>query len=256
MSTLWVFGDSFAENHRHGRKTILAKQWHRIVARELGFDYQNFGLGGSSLDYTYCEWHREHGNIEPGDLVIAAPTGLERRWLVRDQPRCATPFNFFLGQFNNVLDSKTIKAMGHYYRYLDHNSLEEPNLYNWLCAVDRVAARGVKVLILSVFQNVYMLFDTWQQQFPNVAFAKGHLVDINCKEHSHELIGKGLNIPQDGRCNHITAPNHEILADKILEWYRNDKTVNLYKGFYQDIIKDKVSDDPELFACKHVIESK
>lgn len=260
MSTLWVFGDSFAENHVHsyvnGRDYILEQQWHRVVAYELGFDYQNFGLGGSSLDYTYYEWHCNRKSISPGDLVIAVTTGLDRRWLIKDQPRVYTiPYTFYNRFDNTILDRKTIKSIDYYYRYLDHGSVVEANLYNWLCSINHVAANKIKVLILPVFSNTFDLYKTWCFDFSHISFANGTLQNINYKEHDHQMVQqKQIDIVSDGRCNHLSIPNHKVLADKILAWYQRDQTVDLFDGFFQDIIKDEISDEPRWFIRQHEIK--
>ena len=254
MSTLWIFGDSYANNNLYGREHILEQQWHRVLARELAYDYQNLAVSGSSLDYLYHEWHRLYKQFQPGNLVVIVITGLNRRWLLKDRPEFSNPLNLFSGDITNSITRSKNKALLYYYKHLDHPGASEAALYNWLCAVDLFCSRNrVKVLLMPAFKDTKDLLKEWRGDLKHVEISVGRaLGNVSYAEHADELVGgKEVLYERDGRCCHLTPPNHRILVDKILDCYKYGKPLDLSKGFLSGLIKTNYADDPELFAREH-----
>lgn len=247
---IWFFGDSFSTDHREGPST--EQQWHRVLSQRLGSGYHNFSIPGSSLGYTYYKWHEIRDQIQPGDLAIVTVTQPSRRWLCGDRPAWNTnPLTLADTEwFDWDASPREMKVAAlQYFKYLYHEHEDKALLYNWLCSIDRVANRGVRVLLLPCFLDTDEIIKLYKTEFPHIAFAQGYLLDVGSKEH----VMKYHRVVTDGRLDHLCLPNHSVLADKILDWYEDGKAVDLTSGFYTDIIADDL-DDPALFVRRHVIE--
>ena len=69
MSTLYVFGDSFAEDS--------SSSWTRLLSAKLGYSLQNYASGGSCIEYSFLklienEYFKDH------DIVVFAMTSPAR----------------------------------------------------------------------------------------------------------------------------------------------------------------------------------
>lgn len=258
MSTLWIFGDSFAHDRQDGRPAILEQQWHRLLGKELGFDIENSALSGAGLDYVYDRWYHKKDLIKADDLVIVAATDMNRRWVFQDHPECSNPVNLFQGTYDRWVEPHRIKAARNYFKVLDHEGASRANFYNWLCALDKKASEDhVRVLILPCFSDSADLLNSWKDQFKSLYIAKGDLCEISNGEHIESLkIGQTVWLFQDGRCNHMSPPNHRLLFSKILDWVRSGTEIDIPQGIYTDLIKESDFDDENLLATRHILAKK
>lgn len=244
MSTIWIFGDSFAHDITWGAdERVAEQQWHRLIAKKLGMSVQNFGLGGVSIEYCSYTWYDNRSKIKADDLVIVIITEINRRWLVEENPTLSTAWLLEAGIYDERASSIQRKAMGFYFRYLHHDRAEKANLENWIFNVQSVAEKGTRTLIISAFDPLESLIDDFGNKFPNLEKANGVLGTNSHNEIVDEL--KPLLI-QDGRYNHFTIPNHHVLSDKIILWVNEGITVDLNTGFFKDVIKDPFVDYPDL----------
>ena len=69
MSTLYVFGDSFAENS--------ASSWTRLLASKLGYDMKNYARGGSCIEFSFLKL-TSNENFKAGDVVVFVMTSPSR----------------------------------------------------------------------------------------------------------------------------------------------------------------------------------
>ena len=151
--------------------------------------------------------------------------------------------------FQNIIDPKLtsgqVKAMKMYFKYLDNRIYAPALIENWLHNVSNLVNRtGCRVLIMSVFNCD--IIDSIMERFPGLDYAKGDLMQISYYEMIQGL--RDRDITNDARCNHLTPPNHRILADKIYDWYDNRTRVDLSQDFIRDIINWDNLGSPGLFA--------
>lgn len=238
-SRLWVFGDSFAEENSS------LSQWHWIVAQKLNMRNVNTALAGTSIDWVYHRWNKSHKKFLPDDLVIIVLTDPTRRWMFKDHPQ--TTFVSSI-EYNKSLDPDRKKAFLNYYRYLYDGFLEEVHLTYWLLSVSQSPC---PVLILPAFFDTMEILKKVEYESSKIGIARGYLHQISINEHVENL--RSREIEHDGRYNHITIPNHQILAQKIIDWYQDKQPVDLETGFLENLIDKTDLQSISLFRTDHRI---
>ena len=77
--------------------------------------------------------------------------------------------------------------------------------------------------------------------FNNVPGVKGNLCEASGTEFNNEKTAIAYyDKTGDLRFNHFSEVNHKILADKIIEFFKTGKTVDLTTGFKTSIITKEI----------------
>lgn len=100
---IWYFGDSFVgeARYRYEPPPCPVSYWTCLVNEAFGLDpgkalmagglfgedTLNFGLGGSSLEYSYWQFKQQVDNFQPNDIVIFVLTHPKRRWCNFPDPK-------------------------------------------------------------------------------------------------------------------------------------------------------------------------
>ena len=102
---LAIYGDSFAETRvNDARKNFY---WGNILAQNLNVDvYDNFAVGGTSLDFSYMKFLESH---EKYDIIIFVATASYRSSVIQEYPAYVFKYHFsFFGnqdlKFNQNLN--------------------------------------------------------------------------------------------------------------------------------------------------------
>ena len=95
MSTLFVFGDSYAEDS--------LGSWTRLLSNSLGFNLKNFAIGGSCLEFSYIKLLENIKKFKKDDVVIFVLTSsvrIDLEYTITEQPRISCIINN-LEKFSN-----------------------------------------------------------------------------------------------------------------------------------------------------------
>lgn len=240
MKNLYVFGDSFSADYPWIPKAERNWSYHKIIANELNLKYNNFSAIGSGLEYTFeqFEIHREFINND--DLVIICLTSLDRTYFFPDKP--------YIKDIQSInkdsnLDTNEIDALKYYTGYLGKHHAKKMlfHLINFLHSVNDLSSQMEhKILILDgcVYARDTELYNhVTNDRFKNLAIPNGIMTEISAYEAtSYDLI-RAINNRDggDGRLNHLCKINHEVLANKILNFYLNNNIFDLISGFHERI---------------------
>lgn len=240
--TLWVFGDSFAEDSAslkdYGRLNNASDfSWHKQIAEKLNLDYKNFGKGGSSLDYTFVKFNENRNNIKQYDIIIIALTNLDRRYFFKDRPHMSTALW--------IEDSRELKAVQYYYEYLDNKEVFAVHLLNFLYNLqDLTKELNLHTILIPCFEDIDLFLKG--KTFLHFHIADGFLNKINEDEYDTEFFEKKLKRGYvDPRANHIVRSNHNILANKILNNIEYKTNIKL-TDFVTNIINEECLRDTKL----------
>lgn len=245
---LYVFGDSFSHDISHmeisntdrlKRKIKfptfipLENNWTNILSKRLTGStvHVNESMAGCANEYIYHKLITNYEKFKAGDHVVVCLTAENRRWLVE---RCPHLANWAMCDFEPDVPGSVTKeenhAIGQYARYL-HSDLAAGSIYNAIIWATVYAARsvehlGVKFLILPGFHEINGV--------------KGTLNDASTSEFdSIETLQKFYRKTNDTRWNHFSEKNHEILADKVYNFFTDFTDVDLTTGFETNIYTKK-----------------
>ena len=231
---LHIFGDSFSipQNHMnevfgpHGTTVTyipLEKTWTTIVKESILGDseYVNDSVLGCSNDYIYYKLVERESSFKEGDFVIIQPTSMHREWFFENKPYMAIQLATMITPGVDVTEEQ-YQAIEMYKRhlYFEGRNIIHYNMFfdSLVHKVKMYGEHKIRCLILPGFDNV-----------PGV---KGNLCEASGTEFNNEKTAIAYyDKTGDLRFNHFSEVNHKILADKIIEFFKTGKTVDLTTGF-------------------------
>jgi hypothetical protein len=243
--TLYVFGDSFAsaEINPTWNAEMLEKnferKWSVLLSKKLRVKLKNYGISGSSLEYTYYKFHQICADLKEDDIVVIVLTDLLRKWIIQDKPVTSS---LAAVERHGDLDSNLIKCARWYFANVLNVEVEEVHLQNFLYAVNATTSHlKVKPLFICAFDDESR--GRWGINVNTVNklqinnFAKGSLWEVSSYEikHSSTEIAVKTNLKKEFRLNHLSDVQHPILADKILNYIHNGTIVDLTTSFVKNI---------------------
>jgi len=236
MNTVWAFGDSYTT-------CLQPDQWIQQIADKLGYNAKTFGCGGSALAYTYYKFKEQYKNIKKDDIVIVCLTTLERRWFIKNDPEAAS--NLLYGVETDV---KLSEAYKQYTLYLNQNKeLEELYLELFLNFLNVNSSN--RTIVISGFNDTLDVVKNINHNYENIhCVTKGSLVDVSFGE-----LNK-VRLTLDPRPCHLIKSNHTILANKVLDYIKENKEIDLKKDFLQQIVNKQFLDSKqdELFYVSSI----
>lgn len=250
---IWCFGDSYIDFRHEGEGYVYHQnQWMQRVATVIGGNLHNFGRGGTSLEWVYKNFFDNLNEIQEGDIVLVALTGLNRRWLLSDHPENA------YWRTSPTDDPDENKAFKYYTLYLDHAILHEYYLRSFLYALDSISERlGLHTVVLPCFQDVDDFLKDKRDLFQFLNIAIGNLVTISFNEYTMEVnydrdnIWDIKTIESESFVNHMLCSNHINLADKVIDNIRNRNPIDLTEGFRERFITRESFTDYDFCAYEN-----
>lgn len=244
--TLYVFGDSFASIETDptmsvdAREQLVAKTWSMLLSKKLGVELKNYGISGSSLEYTYYKFNQLRADLKEDDVVVIVLTDSLRKWIIQDRPGTSSLTAFE----THDVDPKLKKYAQWYFVNVLNAEIEEMHLHNFLYAVHVTTAHlKVKPLFICAFDKIsrgHWAVDVNEVDRIHVNnFAIGSLWEVSSNEikHSSNEISVRTNLKKEFRMNHLTDVQHPILTDKILNYIHHGTIVDLTTGFVKNIYK-------------------
>ena len=239
---LYVFGDSFShplddfepsndlrKKHKKYPEFIPIKDnWVNLVSKKLtGSNFcTNDSMAGCANEFIYSNFKQQLPLMKQGDYVIVVLTSSDRRWLIEQHPDYA---NWAQSSFEVVeggLTKNQCKAIQQYAKYLycepSAGAIYDAILWATIHAAQELAELGVKLLILPGFAEIPGVVGT-------LNYASSREFD------SENTLKKYYNKTSDNRWNHFSEVNHQILADKVCDFFTDYKPVNLDVGFEENI---------------------
>jgi hypothetical protein len=242
MSTLHIFGDSFAEDS--------TSSWTRLLSSKLGYLLKNYAQGGSCIEYSFLKL-TENIYFKDNDIVIfvmSSPNRIVTNKTIYNDPSAASNLTpggevqqFLDWNLQNIpqflIDSKPTL----YSSYILNLSIQHPTVKFIIVKAFDFSINGVKKTPNFLVIDHVNLF-----KLSNAEFKIPHNGQFQ------EILGK------DCRVNHFTNPNLKILAllmfNVIKDWNTAElNTDRFHKGIINMRFKT-IDDIYKLFADTGLIE--
>lgn len=244
---LYVFGDSFASTeinptwNAEDIERLFMKKWSVLLSKKLGVELKNYGISGSSLEYTYYKFNQICADLKEDDVVVIVLTDLLRKWIIKDRPVTSS---LVAVEMHGDLNPNLVKCAQWYFANVLNLEVEEVHLQNFLHAVNATTSHlKVKPLFVCAFDTVSR--GRWGIDVSTVnksqsnSFAIGSLWEVSSYEitHTNNDLASAVrtNLKKEFRLNHLSDVQHDILADKILNYIHTGTTVDLTTGFIKNI---------------------
>lgn len=240
-NTVWGFGDSYITTNEGSCPVTgeIIKQytnWTEIVADKLDMELKNFGVSGSSLEFSTYRYTENYSYIQPGDILLVTLTSFSsRKWLVFEDFSIQTP-----AQIEHS-EKLTSKDKEHYQRVLSEHRIEWTESLGtlFLESLGNLLEKGVKVIAIPCFQHSEHILDDYRQRDARLPRIKGNLLEnISYHETDGTLEQKSYLQRNENRRNHMAKENHIVLANKVIDLVKSDASeLDLTHGFHENIIK-------------------
>ena len=246
---LYVFGDSYVKSDSRPDWSYLS-----LVQKELDTPEQNFGLVGSSLDYTFARFEEQRNNFVEGDIILITLTVQEKVTFFPDRPTLSHSVmsRHFFGTVDHTNEEK--QAMQAYFKHLHNPEIVGINVINFLHSVNDITQK--KKLHTVVLNSIAHNFDSLvvQERFPAIHLAKGCLADPTKAEISDQDLFNFFEFQMytnDPRPFHYSKENHRILADSIISSIKHNTAIDLETIFKKNIFgRDQFREYMMLLANK------
>tara|TARA_B110000503_G_scaffold70011_1_gene109029 strand:+ start:387 stop:1022 length:636 start_codon:yes stop_codon:yes gene_type:complete len=197
-----VFGDSYTE---HAAANPAHLEWWQYVQQSLNIKIDTYGYGGSSLYYT---WKQFHTHQHKYDKVIVCLTKPNRLWMPHLPEDWQSEHVHTLDAlkhrtFKNPYAAKIMKkALISYYKYIV-NLEEQQDI--WKLQITDIKRTRPDGLYLACFPDKEIISDYMP------------LFEIS------KLDGNLMGTQRDTRANHFNDKNCKIFAKKIETWIQTNQ---------------------------------
>lgn len=230
---LYVFGDSFCTPHEHKDEILgrdgkvsffpLNKNWTSIVSEALieSSDHVNESVLGCSNEFIIHKLKEKELSFKSGDYVIIQLTSFFREWFFEDKPHMA---NYLTAKFTPGvhISKEAYNALEMYKKYLYS---DQRLIIHYDAILDSIILRTK----LYAEQNVRCLI---LPGFHNIRGVNGNMLQASNSEFDcDETATTYYNTTGDLRYNHFSNINHKVLANKIINFFKDFKTVDLTTDF-------------------------
>lgn len=241
VNTLWVFGDSYAEmgapiKGQHLEGSHL--RWSELLAEKLGCVLENFGLGGTAIEYSSTQFSENYQRMKSNDIVVLCLTDIERKWIIENSPSTSSIRMLDRLHEHDKLTDTEYELYCHYFSSIVNYSIERQHAFNFLNALNFCTLKkGMKLIIIPCFFNSdgaeSKNVDLHDKD--NLFFGKHVIIPKKdqCLWHIsiNEFKGREKKLPLkviDHRLNHLSMKNHEILSDLLVDAILNDSVLDIH----------------------------
>jgi len=226
MSILWIFGDSFASaRNKNFPAGPPDYQWSLQLAKKLNCDEVKIeALPGVSNEWIFKQIKDNESTINMrSDKIVVITTASDRLWLIKDQPSLA---NIHMTNLKKLITRSQYKAIESYL-------VEFGNMHEEL-SVQRYEQFLLWLNSLPYMKCILPGFDA--TSYHNIV--NGNLNTL-CSIDEAEWIStdskykymRKTSTLDDFRINHLSESNHNVLAEKIYQYFVTGKPVDLSTGF-------------------------
>jgi len=222
MAKLWIFGDSFSMPLPIDSKF---DSWPLQLARRLGVESSmNFAMPGVGNDYIFHRLSEHLNQTEEGDYIVIQTTNKSRQWFF-DDPVLS---NYSIRDMHTYITKEQHRALQEYVTHLQHDTIDELRYVQFSLALERISqmVSHAKVLILPGFHNTSGITGTLIQ------ICDEEFVSIDTIPSFYEA-----NDGKDPRHNHLSNNNHNMLTEKIIDFFTLGKFIDLTTDFEKHFLE-------------------
>lgn len=229
---LYIFGDSYSmplgekipRSTFHSDPVNITRDtcWIDLVAKGLNKKSATItAMMGVSNEWILKSILDQLSNIKDGDTVIIQSTAPARHWFLKDPS-----FSNIVNIVNSPWTVDEDKAIKYYLKYLQNDNLDKILYDAFTMSLLYIAekTKHAQIVMLPAWVGLPGITGTLSDNISNNEF-----------DNEETLRDFYIKYGYDPRVNHMSAVNHHILADKILNFLKNGITIDLTTGFESNI---------------------
>jgi hypothetical protein len=236
MGRLFITGDSFSV----ADVSNDIKLWSHRTAEKLGLTLINNSMHGASQDWAWMCIDNWLPNMTKDDQLVVILTHPAREWYFEDKPHIT---NFNIIDLEDQVGNERVQAMVSYAKHIQRLPRDIARVEQrlaWLSLELSIRDLNPTLIIKAFDQDIGR-----SQRYQNLKWANGTLNRVQINEFKIPDVDNINNIWRgiDTRYNHMILDNHEILADKIVDYFTQGNAIDLNNGFIESILDENSMDD-------------
>jgi hypothetical protein len=214
MPKLWLYGDSFT---LHDKADV--NSWPALLAQKLCVpQYTVNAYAGASNDWIFYMLTTTISEMSIGDYVVVQTTQKHRQWFFESQPSVS---NYWIKDLEKFVAPDKVKAVDMYIEHLQRDQIDDIRWTQFSLALERLTRLiDVNFLILPGFNLVNGVAGTLATVSDDE-----FLVSERIQPYFDSYNGI------DPRSNHLSPNNHQVLADKIFNFFNVGQPIDLTSNF-------------------------
>lgn len=210
---------------------VTHARWWEQLAEKLNLIVKNYGKSGTSVDYSSVIFHENFNKVKRGDVIVLALTDTARQWLDKNNPSL-TSIRMLekMHELGHISSDAYSHAVYHFTEVVNLE-VEKSSATNFINSISYLTLKkDVKLILLPCFNHNNDPLVTQKNVIigNNVITAKKGQCLWNIS--TLEFSGREKKLPKqviDHRFNHLSPPNHKILAEKIYDALTTNCELNL-----------------------------
>jgi len=237
---LIIVGDSFSVAPMETQDTTLT--WPQLAADRLGLELMNLSQHGVAQDWCFQQL-RSGFNAEDAitaqDRIIVILTHPNRFWFLEEYPNLSNSHIIGLDKYVTKEQNRAIQGFMQHIQRPQLDTLQMIMRLGWLASYVITRSLPNPLMIRAFGMNIQEA-----EEYEVMSWARGTLFDIQANEFwsntqsTHEYF-KGV----DCRYNHLSLRNHSIMADKVIDHFKNSSPLDLTTGFHKAFIQQNSLQD-------------
>lgn len=226
MTTLWIYGDSFAEDHKE------SWQWMHLLSKS--FDIKHIEISaqaGVANDWISTQIREQYQQWQSGDRVLIVITQPNRQWWFEDRPEMGNiglMWGHPWARMMHMTDQHRVDAVGYYLNYLQRDSIDYLRCEQMIAWIRQLSAQ--KSVTLTVIPAFEMPVDLSEWCLGNLTdVCNWEFVDEKSRVQHYASI-------KDSRLNHLSAENHQWFCDRISRHWQSGTPIDLLTGSLRNVI--------------------
>ena len=225
--TIFIYGDSFACqplecNHLNTKD----HRWPYMLAKHLGHQEKNYGLGGSALEYSFTQIANTKNQWNYDDVLLLCETELVRRWFFKTMPNTSTFNNVTRALEINEIDKKWVQRWFIDFHNVELSLLQLKAYYYMLdawCAEKDIVCHVIRCFDRPVISDIHS----------NILFSIGDPLDDICFREFKVIPDRAII---DTRIGHFSIKNHILIASAIIKAIMNKTNIDFNLPFKEKFL--------------------
>ena len=251
--TLYIVGDSFTQPPR---KEDTYAPWFTRLGEEMNMRVVNCSGIGTSQDFAVQQLMGLMHRFTADDKILWLLTHAARFWFFDNRPRLT---NANIMNIDDEMNSEEESAVKHFMMQIQRPPLDllwQDQRLGWLSAhVKRIGMQAPQIVlgfprVVPKDRKMFDLFFT-HEQLDNIRISQGDLLnDVEAPEmkdyQKRQGYESGVWKGYDCRYNHLIKSNHDIMLQRMITAFEQDKPVDLLTpGWIRAVIDEHSIKDPQ-----------
>lgn len=245
LPRLIIVGDSFSVAPMEAEDAT--ETWPQQAADRLGLELWNLSQHGVAQDWCFQQlragFHALDG-ITDQDRIIVVLTHPNRFWFLEKYPNLSNSHILGIDKYVSKEQNRAIQGFMQHIQRPQLDTLQMVMRLGWLAGQVARLKLPPPLMIRAFGMNVQEA-----AAYPEMYWSQGTLFDIQTDEFQNpETTTHDYFRGVDCRYNHLSLRNHKIMADKVVDYFKNNVPLDLSTGFHKGFIEPKSKLDPEFCA--------